>query len=458
MNDRIQTPQVQYALASGILFCALSCYSCTHDDAPTEPIASPAHQANSPQPTNRVEVPKSVRMNLGMTFAKVESRAVAQTLRVPGRFEALATARREYRAPLEGHIDLLVAQYERVEAGQSLYRVISAEWGGLHEQIAATQARVDSMGPLREAHRIHEVSLEERVTLWQERLGQLEQLRDAGGGSASQFASARESIIEASAELADVREKEAELIAQQKSLEAELRSLVSRRDLVLRAGGADAPTHGAWTHTYEVRAVAGGVVDSIAVVSGGLVDDSGLVLTIVQPELIRFRARALQSDMGRLRDGLAARIVPPQGSSIDLQDTMTGTLQIGLSADPDERTVDLLMQPGVLSAWARAGVSAHLEITLAGGEEALAIPLSTVVRDGVMPIIFRRDPANADLVIRMEADLGISDGRWIVIESGVKEGDEIVLDGNYQLMLATAGNAAKGGHFHSDGTFHKGKD
>jgi hypothetical protein len=58
----------------------------------------------------------------------------------------------------------------------------------------------------------------------------------------------------------------------------------------------------------------------------------------------------------------------------------------------------------------------------------------------------------------MQADLGISDGRWIVIESGVKDGDEVVLAGNYQLMLATAGNAAKGGHFHSDGTFHEGKD
>jgi hypothetical protein len=58
----------------------------------------------------------------------------------------------------------------------------------------------------------------------------------------------------------------------------------------------------------------------------------------------------------------------------------------------------------------------------------------------------------------MEADLGLSDGRWVEIKSGVKEGDEIVLGGNYQLMLATSGNVAKGGHFHSDGTFHEGED
>ncbi len=86
------------------------------------------------------------------------------------------------------------------------------------------------------------------------------------------------------------------------------------------------------------------------------------------------------------------------------------------------------------------------------------MPLHAVVRDGLTPIIFKRDPKDPDKVIRMEADLGIDDGRWVVVKSGVKEGDEVVLDGVYQLMLATSGTAAKGGHFHSDGTFHEGED
>ena len=76
------------------------------------------------------------------------------------------------------------------------------------------------------------------------------------------------------------------------------------------------------------------------------------------------------------------------------------------------------------------------------------------MRDGTKPIVFRRDPKDANKAIRLEADLGVDDGRWIVVKSGVKEGDEIVVAGNFQLMLATSGTAAKGGHFHSDGTFH----
>jgi multidrug efflux pump subunit AcrA (membrane-fusion protein) len=99
-------------------------------------------------------------------------------------------------------------------------------------------------------------------------------------------------------------------------------------------------------------------------------------------------------------------------------------------------------------------VAASLEVTLEGGATELAIPLAAVVRDGAKPIIFRRDPKDANKVIRLDADLGLDDGRWVEVKSGVREGDEIVLAGNYQLMLATSGSAPKGGHFHSDGTFH----
>jgi hypothetical protein len=311
------------------------------------------------------------------------------------------------------------------------------------------------MGPLREAHRLHEKSLGDLVAIWQHRLAQLEELQTAGGVGAGQPTEARATLSATQAELANVMEKEAQLKSEQKQVEAELRSLNSRHELLVRSSGCADRHEGLEPGSgYTVCAIAPGVVESMGVTPGGLVEENGHVLTIVQSEQLRFRARGLQSDLGRLRDGLPARIAPPQGGSVALQDAMSGTLQIGLTADADERTVDLVVQPQALASWARAGVSAHLEVTLAGGTEELAIPLSAVVRDGATPIIFRRDPANPDKAIRMEADLGLSDGRWIVIASGVKEGDEIVVGGNYQLMLATSGTAAKAGHFHSDGTFH----
>ena len=50
-------------------------------------------------------------------------------------------------------------------------------------------------------------------------------------------------------------------------------------------------------------------------------------------------------------------------------------------------------------------------------------------------------------------DVGL---RIVIVLSGLRDGDEVVLDGGFQLMLATSGSVQQGGHFHADGTFHEG--
>jgi hypothetical protein len=212
----------------------------------------------------------------------------------------------------------------------------------------------------------------------------------------------------------------------------------------------------------EVAALAPGVVDALHAIAGSFVESSGPVLTTVQPELVRFRAHGLQSDLGRLADGLPATVVAPQGGSLGDAESVAGTLALAPTADAERRTIELILTPRPdlpAPSWARAGVAAFLEIVLGGnGGEELAIPLACVARDGTHSIIFRRDPADPDQAIRMEADLGVDDGRWIVIKSGVAEGNQVVLDGVYQLMVATSGSVTRGGHFHPDGTFHEGDE
>ena len=207
--------------------------------------------------------------------------------------------------------------------------------------------------------------------------------------------------------------------------------------------------------TLELRAEAPGVVDRVEVTNGGWVETGGLVLATADPTAIRFRALAPQSDMTRFRDGQTVQIVPPQGGSIDLMDAIPGKLTVSFRAHAEERTIPLYVTPERLPDWAKPGVSAYLEVFVDGDEEPqLAIPRSCVVRDKLVRVFFRRSPKDPDEAIRVEADLGVSDGRWVVIKSGVLEGDEIVLDGVYELQLATATDSAKGGHFHADGTFH----
>ncbi|MBM4113866.1 MAG: HlyD family efflux transporter periplasmic adaptor subunit [Phycisphaerae bacterium] len=452
---------------------------------PAEGGAAAKAGASSPAPTNRIDIGPAVRRNLGITFAKVEERPVARTMRVPGRFELLPTAKREYRAPVPGQIELFVKQYQPIDAATILYAIDSPRWRELQRdladaqaQMALAQASVDSIGPFMEAHEAHHREVQNAVDLWSKRVAKLEELEAAGGASGEEVAAAKASLASARTDLAETLEKEAELEARTRDSEAQLRAATARRAILLKGASSltglgeaeltrldDGRPRWQSIERIQVPALAPGIVESLPVTNGAFVDEHARIVDTVQPDEVRFRATALQGDLGRLAQGQRATVVAPQGGasaaspSSASSETIAGSLSIAPTADPERRTIELLLAPDAgasLPSWARAGISGFLEVVTEGTEKPeLAIPLASVVRDGAQRLVFRRDPANPDKAIRMDADLGVDDGRWIVIKSGVREGDEVVLDGVYQLMLAMSGSAPKGGHFHADGTFHE---
>lgn len=442
----MRRPAPTRPITVGLLVGLLALPAC-RDEAPTD---APAEEAV--MPTNRVAIPAAVRRNLGIEFARVERRSVERTLRVPGRFELEPDGRRDHRAPLDGRVEILVAPFQTVEPGTPLYRLSGSGWLDLQERLASTRARLDSMAPVREAHRVHERSLADKVALWKDRLDQLETLRAAGGGNAAATTEARATLNATQAQLAEVMEKEAELAATERVLAAEMTSLLARRR-ALRGDGCGAAADDD-DDALLVCAATRGVVESIDATPGAHVEEGERIVSIIRPERLRVRARLLQSDLGRVTDGLAARIASPAADATTTMPAMPATVRLGPVADGDGRTIDVFAAPASLESWARPGVAVALEIVLDGGREELAIPRRAILDDGGRPIVFRRDPADPNVAIRMEADLGRDDGRWVEILSGVAEGDEVVVEGNYQLVLATGNSTPKGGHFHADGTFH----
>jgi multidrug efflux pump subunit AcrA (membrane-fusion protein) len=428
-----------------------------------------------------VDINASVRQNLGITFAKVEKRNVARTLRIPGRFELLPTARREYRVPVAGKIELLVQQFQTLEEGTPLFRLDSPRWrelqnelNGAQSQLRSAEAGYESIAPLMAALNFRLAANQSSVNLWETRVAKLEGLVSSGGARGSEIAQANGELAAAKTAVAEGLEKQAELTAKQAEFKAQLDAAQARISILLSAAAClsgqcvedlaeidNAVPRWQSISQIDVFALSPGVVDSIAAISGSYVDENMPVLTTVQPEQVCFRANALQSDMGNLISGMAVTVVAPPGGSLADSIPIDGTLIVAPTADPQRRTIGLIMMPNPQpnrgsATWARAGVSAFLEIVnQVGAQNELAVPLSSVVKDGTSAIIFRRDPKDPNKAIRLDADLGLDDGRWIVIKSGVAEGDEVVLDGVYQLMVATSGSITTGGHFHPDGTFHE---
>lgn len=450
----------KHELLLGASLCALA--AC----APA-PDGGAAHSAGEssppPPPTNRVDIPATVRRNLGITFAEVEARRVAQTLRVPGAFELQPLARREYRMALPGRVQVLVDQYDHVEPGTPLYRYQSPAWPELLQEILLGEQAMETAQAEIEVGR---AKLEEARRKLELARGRIEALARADFKKADLEVQAAEleaglPRLEAELELARTRLSNAERTRRHALQRAATASGIPRveleADVTAGEDGDEAVPRYLAIDWIEVRAVEPGVIETLAVTDGSFVEPPAVVLSTVDPGLLRFRALALQADLPRISGAGEARIVPPPSPGFPIDAAVPATMTVGLEAHPEERTITLIATPEASAEWIRPGVSAFLEIVVAGTDgPALAVPRSAVVRDGLAHVFFRRDPADPNKAIRVEADLGVSDGRWVVLQSGVARGDEVVLSGAYELKLATqqGGAAQEGGHFHADGSFH----
>ena len=431
---------------------------------PRGPAAAEGHDAGSAltnePPPGVVELPASVRSNLGIQFARVERRSVTELQRLPGVFELEPDARREYRITLSGWVELAVEQYQHIEVGDLLYRFRAPAWSELTHEILRTEQDIESA------------------------TAQIEVANARSREADMQLASLRSRI----AALAEAGSKRAELDLEKGRIEARLPSLKaletqarvqlsnarrSRTHALRRAADAAGlsveeleqpstpgaePTFEAMTW-IEVRALDAGQVDALEVTDGAFVETPGLVLSTQDPTRVRLRAVALQGDLEALAQVSEATILHPGEPSGDSTESLRASVTLGLEAQPHERTLALIATPAARANWARPGVAAYLEVDRGGGNgPRVTIPRAAVLQDGLTHIFFRRDPGNPNRALRVEADMGASNERWVELKSGVALGDEVVVEGAYELRLAIrermGGGPAAGTHVHADGTQH----
>lgn len=426
--------------------------------APGAPTAAADHAGHLPP--GSVALTDAMRANLGITFAKVASRIVQGTVRLPGRFEAEPSARRAYQTPLAGRVEVLVKPYQRVAAGEALYRLSAPEWRRLQQELAVATAAVTAAEDALAALTAHRAALDEALKLWQGRLADLDRLGQEVGGTAGARAEIAAKAAELRVSLADNQRLLAEARRQAQGADGHAECGQARTTLRLLLQSAAqlsgetveqlvvGDAHGVprWSRieTLAVTATGAGVVEGEVATTGSWLEAHAPVLTVTDITGVRLRASALQADLPRLRDGMTARI-----TAHDPADPATIPVQVVIApvADHIDRSVDLIARPTAgttLPAWIRPGVTALLELVVRGNaDEELAIPLGAVAPDGLVSMFFRRDPKDPAVVKRIEADLGVDDGRWVVVNSGVKEGDEVVLGGLHALKLAL--QAASGG-------------
>lgn len=400
-------------------------------------------QADPDPPSNRIDIPPIVQRNLGITFAQVERLQVSKTQRLPGAFELQPLALKEYRLMLPGVVEFKVDHLQQVRRGDVLYHLRSVKW-------LEVQARVQSADATLQQKKSMLAAAEQRVKALQQ--------------SNFKRADLESSLIELNTEV----------VRQEIELEEAIQHATRILNLCIGSNNDNAWTperfmqpveetgvskpYYSTIEKIEIRATDAGQVESLGVADGAFATEGDLILRVVDAENIRFRAVGLQSDLAKYQPGQSVQIVPFQSQDNDINEAIEATLGIGTEANPKRRTMVLYGFPDELKSWSRPGVSAFLEIvTDSSGGWTLAIPKSAIVKDGLTHVFFKRDPMNPNRAIRVEADMGVNDGRWMEIKSDIGPNDEVILNGAYELKLATqtSGASQKGGHFHADGSHHE---
>lgn len=366
-------------LSRSLVCVCLGMASCTPEQEPqsTGADASPdPHDESGGAP--HLEVPAAVRRNLDIRFAGVESRHVESTRRFPGAFELEPRARREYHMSLAGRVELLVDQFETVEAGQVLYRFLSPEWPELvHEIIQGDQA-IDTAeaeltinrAELREAERKLEL-LEGRIATLAEVAVKRADLELEAAELEASMGRHRAEVVAAETRLANARSTRVHALHHAASVAAIPDERFEEIELV---GEQELPRYETM-EWIDVRAEEPGVVEALFVTNGAFVQPADIVLATVQLDRLRFRAQALQADLPEVAELGPARIVPPHLATFGQDAAVDAELALGIDAHPLERTLTLLAAPREVRSWMRPGVAGFVELVVdASGGPALAIP------------------------------------------------------------------------------------
>ncbi|MES2759119.1 MAG: efflux RND transporter periplasmic adaptor subunit [Pseudomonadota bacterium] len=198
-----------------------------------------------------------------------------------------------------------------------------------------------------------------------------------------------------------------------------------------------------------IRAPIGGTVAAVSAAPGGFVNEGQALFHIADAARLWLEVRVAESDLGRIGQ--------PSGASFSVAgfdrnfevSAREGARLVGFGSviDPVARTAPLVFEFANPDRRLRIGMAVKANVYSGNAADAIAVPFAAVVDDGGQSVVYVQRGGEA--FERRAVQLGVRDGDWIELRSGVSAGERVVSKGAYQVRLAATAPAAMGeGHVH----------
>ena len=189
-----------------------------------------------------------------------------------------------------------------------------------------------------------------------------------------------------------------------------------------------APAEGAVPGTSAVVTPIAGVVTSVGVTLGEVVDTTRDAFTVADPTRILVLANLYGPDTARVKAGDSASVESP----IPGHDPFEGRLRsVNAALDPATNTAPARIEldnPGDLL---RANMFVSVTIAADLGRDGVTLPAASVQQTEQGPIAFVR--VAEDQFERRALTLGIQRSDWVEVRSGVAGGDIVATQGSFGL-------------------------
>jgi membrane fusion protein, heavy metal efflux system len=376
-------------------------------------VASPAPVAvadNSSALPGDIAVAPAALANMQLQFAKAADRPLVQDVRVTGTvgFDQLRLA--QITPPARGRVESIDAVVgEHVQAGQRLAVLDDFDLSGARSEVAGAQAAV--------------VQAQAQAETAQAALVRAEELVGTGGMAQSELDARRADVASAQAML--------------QTREAELRQWqdTEQRLMPIAAGGntGNAVAADADPRDSEGAIVApfDGVVDTVGVSAGEIVDTTQPVFTVADLSTVWVQVDVPENELGEVQVGDDVAIAADAYPGRKFQGRVS---YIADKVDPNTGTVAVRCEVPNPDGALRVNMFVNADIFQPLGREAVLVPDAALQDVNGQTAVFTPDGAGHFSWHAVRT--GVSSGGFTEILSGIAAGTPVVSDGSYWLKAS----------------------
>lgn len=176
-----------------------------------------------------------------------------------------------------------------------------------------------------------------------------------------------------------------------------------------------------------IRAPISGIISKRFLDQGAFVSTTAPIVRIVAMDMVKVLVQVVESELAQLRVGAISEI------SVDAyrKQVFRGELsRISPTVDPESRMADIEIQVGNKDHRLKPGMFARVNLVVQRRNGVLLLLKDSLIRESGHTRVFVHENSRASL---REISLGLEGERYVEVLTGLQEGEEVIVAGQYEL-------------------------